>query len=250
MITNRKSDKKCGIYPAYNPQNYANDALRMAEIKRREWIETGDDEMDVWFILSPSSGVKELSLVVTPFRKNCRSDDDYYRKCPGSNRCIKRELFCDGFVNCDGHPKDEQQEFCVVNPSNSNIDMFLSIPIIIIIVIFTLLGVMFIIFMIRLVLVSMRHKRTRATPARDTDAERRALRDSTSPVTSPTRSTRSQISSDIGLSPTAPHTGEVSSSNLPPHPPSYVEVMGVDYKDDPPKYSEVPEDSHTVIYKT
>lgn len=248
IITSKKSDQKCGIITPYDDNSPANSKIRMVDIKNREWIETEDDEMDVWFSLSPTqpnSGPKELSLIVTPFRKRCRTDDQYYRKCPGSDRCIKRELFCDGFVNCDGHPKDEQEEYCLVNPSiGGNVDMFLSIPIIILIVIFALLGVMFVIFMIRLFYVSMKTKRTNSSP--DAEAERRALRDS-SVSTSPSRSSRSPVSTE--MSPTAPQA-VAPPANLPPHPPTYVEVMGGDYKDDPPKYSEVPEDSHSVIYKS
>lgn len=244
MITSRKSDKKCGIITPYDDKSLVNQSVKIKDIKNREWIETEDDEMDVWFRLAPSQpgrAPKELSMIVTPFRKRCRNDDNYYKKCPGSERCIKRELFCDGFVNCDGHPKDEQEEYCLVNPSLGP-DLVLSIPIIILIVIFALLGVMFTIFMIRMFYVSMRAKRTNSSSSAGADAERRALRESTSsPATSPTRSTRSQESTE--LSPTAP-------ANLPPHPPTYVEVMGHDYKDDPPKYSEVPEDSHSVIYKS
>ena len=64
---------------------------------------------------------------------------------------------------------------------------------------------------------------------------------------------------DSDQCPSAPHPGQVSGqmsqvsgdtvSHLPPHPPSYSEAIGVDYKDDPPKYSEVPEETHMVIDK-
>ena len=81
---------------------------------------------------------------------------------------------------------------------------------------------------------------------------RRALRDpiSANSPASPSDSSRglqalrSQLSSGSNTElsqPTAP---------LPFNPPSYSEVMGVQYKDDPPKYSEFPQESHTVIDKT
>ena len=190
----------------------------------------------------PGTPDKELVVVVTPFKKSCRQDDSYYRKCPGSDRCIKNELFCDGLVNCDGEPKDEQEEFCLVNSSLNNVDMFLSIPIIILIVIFVLLVVMFIIFLSRHFYIALKRKNC----DRGGESERRALQD---PSASSPRSCHVSGSSPRGsqvVSPTAP--AHVTPS-LPPHPPSYSEAMGSEYKDDPPKYSEVPEEAHTVIYK-
>ena len=183
----------------------------------------------------PGTPDKELVVVVTPFKKSCRQDDSYYRKCPGSDRCIKNELFCDGLVNCDGEPKDEQDEFCLVNSSLNNVDMFLSIPIIILIVIFALLGLMFIIFMIRFFLVAMRTaKRTGAEV--QGEAERLRPLAASSPALAP-------------APPPASAPVPAPAPALPPHPPSYSEVVAAEFKDDPPKYSEIPQESHTVICK-
>ena len=38
-----------------------------------------------------------ISLSVTPYRERCARSPDYLR-C--GNRCVRRELFCDGQVNC------------------------------------------------------------------------------------------------------------------------------------------------------
>jgi len=247
VFTSHKSQKKCGVIEPLQSQVFTNTSQRLEAIKRREYIEATDKEMDIWLsIYPPASGQphKELNLVVTPFKKKCYSDDSYYRKCPGSSKCIKRELFCDGFINCDGDPKDEQEEFCLVNSSLSNVDMFLSIPIIILIVIFVLLVVMFIIFLSRHFYIALKRKNC----DRGGESERRALQD---PPTSSPRSCNSHMS---GISTRGSHVMPPSAPahltpSLPPHPPSYSEAMGSEYKDDPPKYSEVPEEAHTVIYK-
>ena len=70
---------------------------------RREYVEDTDNEMDVWINLSdmkdPSleNNVKEIKLVVVPFRKKCTAEDERnYRRCPRSGRCFKREYFCTG----------------------------------------------------------------------------------------------------------------------------------------------------------
>jgi len=234
FLTSHKSKKKCGTIPA------AGEPGRMSreDRRRREYIETTDKEMDVWISVRPplqGQESKELKLIVTPFKKSCSSEDNYYRKCPGTNRCIRQELFCDGIVNCDGQP-DEQEDSCL-NSSLGNVDVFPSIPIIILIVVFGIVALMIIIFLVRWVSLILKGRRPEPGP----EGERRALRD---------------------LSPTAPSRGvedpslclpNPSSSPVPPNPPSYSEVMGGggQYKDDPPKYSEYPTEHplHQVIGK-
>ena len=57
--------------------------------------------MDVWLRISTAeSWSKSLTLVVTPFKKFCGSQDLQYRQCRYSTKCVRRELFCDGRVNC------------------------------------------------------------------------------------------------------------------------------------------------------
>ena len=248
MFTSHKSKKRCGVLPPLDLSKPAPEEDRVSQLSSREYIETTDKEMDVWLsIYPPGPGMtsKELSLVVTPFKKQCSTGDGYYKQCPGSEKCIKRELFCDGFVNCDGDPKDEQEEYCLVNSSISNDNAFLSIPIIILIVIFVLLGIMFMIFMLRFLCIAMKNARRASlrTTGPGVEAERRAL---------------ASGSGDLRLSglarteatPSAPASPSEVGPGLPLQPPSYSEVVGSgEYKDDPPKYSEVPEESHTVIYK-
>ena len=44
---------------------------------------------------------KDLELTVTPFRRKCSSSYDYFQ-C--GNKCIRKELFCNGQVNCGPIP--------------------------------------------------------------------------------------------------------------------------------------------------
>eukprot|EP00092_Neocalanus_flemingeri_P037818 GFUD01041168.1.p1 GENE.GFUD01041168.1~~GFUD01041168.1.p1 ORF type:complete len:371 (+),score=66.81 GFUD01041168.1:720-1832(+) len=265
FITSRKSNKKCGIVEPTkrilrDDGSLLNIDYKKTPHQRREYIEAEDKEMDIWLSIHPPKSWqpnKELKLIVTPFKKKCVTDDHYYRKCPGTDKCIKRELFCDGIINCDGAPKDEQEEYCLLNSSSDSVDMFLSIPIIILIVVFAIVGLMFVIFMVKLF--SLAFKPKTIEPSAET--ERRALRD---PIISnslcnnsnPSRGIRAlhtQLSgtSTISTTPSAPSTSEsdIEISTLPPHPPSYSEAVGIVYKDDPPKYSELPEDAHEVIFK-
>lgn len=248
LFTSHKSDKRCGVIPPVQEKG----EMSLEDRKKREYIEAVDKEMDVWISVKPGRKMKEskeLKLTVTPFKKSCDSKDNYYRKCPGSDKCIKRELFCDGIVNCDGQPKDEQEEFCLVNSSLGSIDIFPSIPIIILIVVFGIVLLMIIIFAMRWVSIVLKSK----TSERGAEAERRALRDpissanTASSAPDPSRglhALRSQLSSGSSTQLSPP------SAPLPFNPPSYSEVMGGEYKDDPPKYTEFPQESHQVIDKT
>jgi len=73
--------------------------------------------MDVWLRISTAeSWSKSLTLVVTPFKKFCGSQDLQYRQCRYSTKCVRRELFCDGRVNCAwpyAEPAGRQYVQCV-----------------------------------------------------------------------------------------------------------------------------------------
>lgn len=258
FITSSKSDKICGILQPYETEVFESSSQRLKSLKAREYIESTDKEMDVWLAVNPpgpGEPAKYLSLTVTPFKKKCHEGDQYYRKCPGSERCIKHELFCDGIVNCDGEPKDEQEEYCLVNSSINNVDMFLSIPILILIIIFALLGVMFVIFMIRLLFITLNSKRQQSGSSNE--GERRALQNySPSPRSHLTPESPNRGLAGLQTRLTTIHPDRASAppptsnNQLPPHPPSYNEVMGVEFKEDPPKYTETPEEAHLVIDKS
>jgi len=264
VFTSHKSHKRCGtVEPTKrilrDDGSLFNIDYRKTPHQRREYIEAEDKEMDIWLSIyppRPGQPNKELKLIVTPFKKKCVTDDHYYRKCPGTDKCIKRELFCDGIINCDGAPKDEQEEYCLLNSTNASVDMFLSIPIIILIVVFAIVGLMFVIFMVKLFSLAFKPK----TNVQSIEPERRALHDpisnslcNNSNSSRGLRALHSQLSgtSTNSTTPSAPSTleSDVEISTLPPHPPSYNEVIGIVYNDDPPKYSELPEESHEVIFK-
>ena len=68
---------------------------------RRIYTEEIDKDMDVWLKVTNGQGwPKSLTLVVTPFKKFCGSKDVEYRQCRYSTKCVRKELFCDGRVNC------------------------------------------------------------------------------------------------------------------------------------------------------
>ena len=261
VFTSHKSQKGCGtVEPTTrilrDDGSLFNIDYKKTPRQRREYIEAEDKEMDIWLSIhppKPGQPNKELKLIVTPFKKKCVTDDHYYRKCPGTDKCIKRELFCDGIINCDGAPKDEQEEYCLLNSTSGGVDMFLSIPIIILVVVFSIVGLMFVIFMVKLFSLAFKPKAIQPSM----EPERRALRDPISNSlcdnSNPSRGLRALHSQLSGTSttPSAPSTSDFERdiSTLPQNPPPYSEVVGIVYKDDPPKYTELPEDSHKVIFK-
>lgn len=264
LFTSHKSAKKCGTIEPTKRILREDGSLYDIDYKEtthnaREYIEAVDKEMDIWLsIHPPRSGQprKELKLIVTPFKKSCVKSDHYYRKCPGTEKCIKQELFCDGVINCDGAPKDEQEEYCLLSSSIGDGDIILSIPIIILIVVFSIIGLMFLIFIGKLFTLALKRKARETEPA--AEVERRALHDplatSLCDNSNPNRGLRalhSQLSgaSTSSAAPSAPSTAESEIETLPPHPPPYSEVVGIAYKDDPPKYTEHPQDLHEVLFK-
>lgn len=68
----------------------------------RFYIEERDFEMDFMIKLDGSVPQlpRDLSVVVTIFKKSCSSSDDYFVECPNTHACIKKELFCDSKTNC------------------------------------------------------------------------------------------------------------------------------------------------------
>merc|ERR1719318_599407 len=101
--------------------------------------------MDIWVDIYPSDHqqpTKHLKLIVTPFKKVCSKNDYLYKQCPSNNKCIKRELFCDGVINCDGEEKDEKDEYCLRGSILPGSGIFMSIPVIIIVVLVSLVVIM------------------------------------------------------------------------------------------------------------
>ena len=80
-------------------------------LNTRIYTEDSDREMDIWIHINSDDRFpidKILSLVVTPFKKTCKRTDSHYQKCGYRASCVRKELFCDGRVNCawpDTEPK-------------------------------------------------------------------------------------------------------------------------------------------------
>ena len=70
----------------------------------RIYVEEKDWEMDVWIKISRRTSPKErprsLKMTVTVIKKDCGDKNPFYRHCPNTHHCVRREFFCDGRVNC------------------------------------------------------------------------------------------------------------------------------------------------------
>jgi len=80
-------------------------------------VETKDQDMDIWISVKtpvPGREKKQIRLVVTPIKKSCSSSDAWWWPCKGSGQCVRRDLLCDGVLNCAGGDSegDEQAEVC------------------------------------------------------------------------------------------------------------------------------------------
>merc|ERR1719150_2318292 len=118
FITSHRSAKHCGRVegspivspPAANStQDPDTSTARTTPLDKRIYSEHADTEMDIWIkVVVPrhedradsSVRPKTLSLVVTPYKVSCSSQDRRHRRCGRSKHCIRSELFCDGTVNC------------------------------------------------------------------------------------------------------------------------------------------------------
>ena len=247
IFTSYKSDKRCGTFEAPK-QIFNNDGTLLSidsgetSLKEREYLEAEDDEMDIWMVIHPSEPqqqTKHLRLIVTPFKKVCSKSDYLYKQCPSNKKCIKRELFCDGIINCDGEEKEEKDEYCLKESVLPGSGMFMSIPVIIIIVIVSLVVIMGTIVLCKvareyykLVII-----RSEGPPARTPPTITRS-----NTTRTPSSSVLQRDITEHHITPSAPimSTGEAH-PYLSPLPPSYNEVMGIGFKEDPPKYSEFPE---------
>lgn len=252
LFTSHKSDKKCDRVEHTRRILRDDGSLFKIDygstpIKKREYIEQSDREMDMWFSITPPAygkSSKEIKLIVTPFKKDCMKEDHFYWKCPSTDKCIKRELFCDGQINCDGITKEEQVEYCLRTIGGSGVDMFFSIPIIILIVVFSLVALMFIIFVIKLVSHQFKNRSQRSQGPAFSPTQRRPLSlcQSSSTSSGGIMGLQRHLSSE---SHGVYERENLFPANLPTHPPSYHEAISSApqslYSDQPPKYTEVPE---------
>jgi len=216
-----------GIVTAYNFGN--------TPYQRREYIEINDLEMDIWLELEPSNNQKkEVKLIVVPFRKSCGSNEEYYRVCPGTKNCFRRQFFCDNLVKCDLLSEEERNKYCYVDGESGEYYYlpFAIIGILVVIVTSALVG-----FGVKLLYYHVRT--SKRSPDRTASrnsinprvTERNNSRQAVASLLTPERDQRRPTSQEIPI--------ELHPLELPAHPPSYDEVVGVGYKDDPPKYSDI-----------
>lgn len=105
FLTTHKSRKYCGEIEL--PVARTVDGIKSLEfpftpLANRIYNEEEDREMDIWIQVALTGGQSEksISLVVTPFKKSCATRDNLYRQCRYSTKCVRKELFCDGRINC------------------------------------------------------------------------------------------------------------------------------------------------------
>merc|ERR1719264_1900930 len=117
FLTTHKSRKYCGqVEPPVSTQRkegVTGFTFPLTPLANRIYSEEDDMEMDVWLqidLANARAEGKSLTLVVTPFKKSCASRDLLYRQCRYSTKCVRKELFCDGRINCAwpySEPADE-----------------------------------------------------------------------------------------------------------------------------------------------
>jgi len=117
FVTSHLSRKYCGRMEKVGMSRCDKNRTEHSPIlhlDQRIYSEERDREMDIWIRVTlpkDSANAKTLSLVVTPFKKSCTYSDLQYRKCGNTHRCIRKELFCDGQINCatqGNSPQDEK----------------------------------------------------------------------------------------------------------------------------------------------
>jgi len=118
FVTSHLSPKYCGRMEKVSLSHCDKNRTEpkpVHKLAERIYSEERDREMDIWIRVSLPRGTshdKTVTLVVTPFKKSCSINDLQYRKCGNSARCIRKELFCDGQINCavssNNSPEDER----------------------------------------------------------------------------------------------------------------------------------------------
>ena len=82
-------------------------------LSSREHLELTENEMDLWLRVSSSQAAVVARLVVTPVLRSCSTSDVWWISCSEGRAgpCVRRDLLCDGIVNCGAG--EETEERCV-----------------------------------------------------------------------------------------------------------------------------------------
>ena len=105
FVTTHLSQKYCGdieLPVSTEVNGVTKFEFPSSPLDTRIYTENSDREMDIWIHVNSdgSQEDKTLTLVVTPFKKTCKRKDNQYQKCGYRASCVRKELFCDGRVNC------------------------------------------------------------------------------------------------------------------------------------------------------
>ena len=122
FVTTHVSEKYCGVIdePMYKQyKDIRNVSFGGISAQRRTYVEENDREMDVWIkIQSEKERTKIVTLVMTPFLKSCGKSDIGWNRCGDRRKCIRKELFCDGHINCEGEGKFSVKNVCKIITNN------------------------------------------------------------------------------------------------------------------------------------
>jgi len=255
IITDRKSPKFCNKIPSPIVEKDSEGRVkgwdfRMVSKQSRTWIEEKDYEFDIWLNLRPSSTVKGLRLIVTPFRKSCSEQDvriQRYSHCNNdAGRCHNTELFCKQLVKCGTLDQESWDRACTDQFKESD---GMQLPLAIIVAVFCVIAITFLGLGAKLLYqhcfgnlgaFSNIGTSNRRTGVGTEEVSRRE------PL-SPNRCSGQRESLALRTVPLSPRTPlregaeDLVPPILPAAPPSYNEAIssGPLFKDDPPKYSEI-----------
>ena len=101
FVTTHLSERYCG--KVERPRLKTNLAGRASQISHRTYTERSDSEMDIWLniqLLPEQVGYKSLAMLVTPVKRECEAGDALYLRCGRKAFCVRKEMKCDGRVNC------------------------------------------------------------------------------------------------------------------------------------------------------
>ena len=250
FLTSHKSEKKCGKIES---TDYIEDEegkmigkdFGKTPFTRRSYVEEIDAEMDMWIEIFPTHGnyTKLIEIVITPFRKECYNSQKLrdFRPCPGTTKCIRSELFCDGVVNCPEMPKDEETEHCGIELEI--VEEYYNVPLVMIVLLVVLFLISLVanfmrdIFVICRYLAGKRPSDDRLSGANTfrIDNERRADNSQHIQSRHDYPSDSDQHTHGIAICERSNQIG-VGISPLPLSPPAYSDIIQNSSYDSPPSY--------------
>eukprot|EP00092_Neocalanus_flemingeri_P013004 GFUD01014014.1.p1 GENE.GFUD01014014.1~~GFUD01014014.1.p1 ORF type:complete len:349 (-),score=87.14 GFUD01014014.1:15-1061(-) len=189
----------------------------------REYMERNEKDMDIWISIKPPAlgqEQKQLRLVVTPFKKSCSGSDAWWWPCKGSGQCVRRDLLCDGVLNCAGGDSvgDEQADVCTTRVQPAGV--YFNLPLLLISVLGGVTGLICVLCCAKLVMFCVKRKhQEEQSEEGDIATERLKSEDR-----------------ELFVNPSAPPEEELC--DLPELPPSYMEAVMTGGNPNPPTYTD------------